>query len=186
MTSTYQPTRFMAAGSIYDQRKADFAVAFIQALRHTKGRWAGTPFTLLSWQEQIVRDLFGTIKDDGYRQFNTAYVEIPKKQGKSELAAAIALLLTCGDGEQAAEVYGCAADRQQASIVFEVAADMIRQSPALSKRVKILSSQKRIIYKPTNSFYQVLSARRIRSMASTFPVSCSTTCTPNPTGRSST
>lgn len=102
MTSTYQPTRFMAAGSIYDQRKADFAVAFIQALRHTKGRWAGTPFTLLSWQEQIVRDLFGTIKPDGYRQFTTAYVEIPKKQGKSELAAAIALLLTCGDGEQAA------------------------------------------------------------------------------------
>lgn len=158
MTSTYQPTRFMADGSTYNQRKADFAVAFIQALRHTKGRWAGTPFTLLGWQEQIVRDLFGTIKPDGYRQFTTAYVEIPKKQGKSELAAAIALLLTCGDGEQAAEVYGCAADRQQASIVFEVAADMIRQSPALSKRVKILSSQKRIIYKPTNSFYQVLSA----------------------------
>ena len=76
----------------------------------------------------------------------------------SELAAAVALLLTCGDGEERAEVYGCAADRQQASIVFEVAADMVRMSPALSKRVKILSSQKRIIYKPTNSFYQVLSA----------------------------
>ena len=158
MIEAHKPTRFMAEGSTYDQRKADFAVAFIQALRHTKGRWAGQPFKLLGWQEQIVRDLFGTIKPDGYRQFTTAYVEIPKKQGKSELAAAIALLLTCGDGEQAAEVYGCAADRQQASIVFEVAADMIRQSPALSKRVKILSSQKRIIYKPTNSFYQVLSA----------------------------
>ncbi|WP_406710428.1 terminase large subunit [Trueperella pyogenes] len=158
MVEAHKPTRFMAEGSTYDQRKADFAVAFIQALRHTKGRWAGQPFKLLGWQEQIVRDLFGTIKPDGYRQFTTAYVEIPKKQGKSELAAAIALLLTCGDGEQAAEVYGCAADRQQASIVFEVAADMIRQSPALSKRVKILSSQKRIIYKPTNSFYQVLSA----------------------------
>lgn len=76
----------------------------------------------------------------------------------SELAAAIALLLTCGDGEERAEVYGCAADRQQASIVFEVAADMVRMCPALSKRVKILASQKRIIYHPTNSFYQVLSA----------------------------
>ena len=76
----------------------------------------------------------------------------------SELAAAIALLLTCGDGEQRAEVYGCAADRQQASIVFEVAADMVRMSPALSKRVKLLASTKRIIYLPTNSFYQVLSA----------------------------
>nr|WP_246430166.1 terminase TerL endonuclease subunit [Schaalia hyovaginalis] len=80
------------------------------------------------------------------------------KNGKSELAAAIALLLTCADGEHAAEVYGCAADRQQASIVFEVAADMVAMSPALSKRVKVLRSQKRIIYKPTNSFYQVLSA----------------------------
>lgn len=76
----------------------------------------------------------------------------------SELAAAIALLLTCGDGEQRAEVYGCAADRQQASIVFEVAADMVRMSPALSKRVKLLTSTKRIVYQPTNSFYQVLSA----------------------------
>ncbi|MBQ6052266.1 MAG: terminase [Clostridia bacterium] len=76
----------------------------------------------------------------------------------SELAAAVALLLTCGDGEERAEVYGCAADRQQASIVFEVAADMVRMCPALNKRVKILSATKRIVYIPTNSFYQVLSA----------------------------
>ena len=76
----------------------------------------------------------------------------------SELAAAVVLYLLCADGEQRAEIYGCAADRQQASIVFEVAADMVRMSPALSKRVKILSSTKRLIYAPTNSFYQVLSA----------------------------
>ena len=76
----------------------------------------------------------------------------------SELAAAVALLLCCGDGEERAEVYGCAADRQQASIVFEVAADMVRMCPSLNKRVKILASQKRLIYLPTNSFYQVLSA----------------------------
>ena len=78
--------------------------------------------------------------------------------GKSELAAAIALLLCCADGEQRAEVYGCAADRQQASIVFEVAADMVRMCPALNKRVKILTAMKRIVFTPTNSFYQVLSA----------------------------
>lgn len=70
----------------------------------------------------------------------------------------MALLLTCGDGEERAEVYGCAADRQQASIVFNVAADMVRMCPALSKRVKILDSQKRLIYQPTGSIYQVLSA----------------------------
>lgn len=154
----YTPTRFMAEDSHYDKDAADFAVMFIESLCHTKGQWSGKPFELIDWQEQIIRDIFGTLKPNGYRQFNTAYVEIPKKMGKSELAAAVALLLCCGDGEERAEVYGCAADRQQAAIVFDVAADMVRMCPALSKRVKILASQKRIIYTPTNSFYQVLSA----------------------------
>ena len=311
----YQPTEFMAEGSHYDKQAADYAVNFIECLSHTKGTWAGKPFKLLDWQEKIIRDIFGVVKSNGYRQFNMAYIEIPKKNGKelsldtliptpygfttmgeiqvgdtvfdengnpchvvakspvddteqayrltftdgsfivagerhqwkistdyeekiitskeifemteqvkirschqpyttnqeiqqcwivsksqnlefhflksieplpekvkmqciqvdspshqylvgrsflpthnSELAAAVALLLTCGDGEQRAEVYGCASDRQQASIVFDVAADMVRMCPALSKRVKILTSQKRIVYLPTNSFYQVLSA----------------------------
>ena len=154
----YQPTRFMAETSHYSKAKADFAVNFIENLCHTKGTWSGKKFELIDWQEQIIRDLFGTVKKTGYRQFTTAYIEIAKKQGKSELAAAVALLLTCADGEQRAEVYGCAADRQQATIVFDVAADMVRMCPALSKRVKILASQKRLLYVPTNSFYQVLSA----------------------------
>ena len=148
----------MAKDSTYNKDAADFAVSFIECLCHTKGTWAGKPFDLIDWQEKIIRDIFGILKPDGYRQFNTAYVEIPKKQGKSELAAAIALLLCCADGEERAEVYGCAADRQQAAIVFDVAADMVRMNPALKKRCKILASQKRLIYEPTNSFYQVLSA----------------------------
>ena len=154
----YKPTRFMLNTSYYDKELADYAVSFIECLCHTKGTWAGKPFKLLDWQEQIIRDLFGTVKPNGYRQFNTAYIEIPKKNGKSELAAAVALLLCCGDGEQRAEIYGCAADRGQATIVFDVAADMVRMCPALNKRCKILTSQKRILFAPTNSFYQVLSA----------------------------
>ena len=154
----YKPTKFMAKTSHYDKDAADYAVMFIESLCHTKGTWAGKPFELLDWQEQIIRDLFGVLKPNGYRQFNTAYIEIPKKQGKSELAAAVALLLLCGDGEERAEVYGCAADRNQAKIVFDVAVDMVRFCPALSKRVKILESQKKITYLPTNSSYQVLSA----------------------------
>ena len=154
----YVPTKYMDKASHYDEAMADYAVSFIQELSHTKGTWAGKKFDLIDWQEQIIRDLFGVIKPNGYRQFNTAYIEIPKKQGKSELAAAVALLLLCGDGEERAEVYGCAADRNQAKIVFDVAVDMVRFCPALSKRVKILESQKKLIFKPTNSFYQVLSA----------------------------
>ena len=106
----YKPTEFKAKDSQYCKEAADFAVAFIESLCHTKGTWAGKPFELIDWQEQIIRDLFGILKPNGYRQFNTAYIEIPKKQGKSELAAAVALLLCCGDGEERAEVYGCAAD----------------------------------------------------------------------------
>ena len=143
---------------MFDKAKADYAVQFINCLKHTKGQWRGVPFELLPWQDSIIRDVFGTVKENGYRQYNTAYVEIPKKNGKSELAAGIALYMTCGDGEWGAEVYGCASDRQQASIVFDVAVDMVDQCPALKKRIKPVMSVKRLVYKPTNGFYQVLSA----------------------------
>jgi len=72
----------MAEGSRYDKEAADAAVTFINCLKHTKGEWYGMPFELIDWQEQIVRDIFGILKPNGYRQFNTAYIEIPKKQGK--------------------------------------------------------------------------------------------------------
>jgi phage terminase large subunit-like protein len=78
----YKPSVFMLPDSHYDKEKADRAVAFIENLCHTKGKWAGKPFLLLPWQEQIVRDLFGIVKEDGKRQFLTAYIEIPKKNGK--------------------------------------------------------------------------------------------------------
>lgn len=97
---------------MFDEAKAQRAMQFINCLKHTKGKWRGQPFDLLPWQEQIIRDVFGTVKENGYRQYNTAYVEIPKKNGKSELAAGVALYMTCGDGEWGAEVYGCASDRK--------------------------------------------------------------------------
>lgn len=143
---------------MYSEEKAQYAISFINNLKHTKGKWHGINFDLLGWQDTIIKDVFGTIKDDGYRQYNFSYVEIPKKNGKSEIGAAVGLYMTCGDGEWGAEVYGCAAERQQASIVFDVAVDMVDQCPSLKKRIKPVLSQKRMIYKPTNSFYQVLSA----------------------------
>jgi phage terminase large subunit-like protein len=143
---------------MYDEAKAQRAASFINCLKHTKGQWRGVPFDLLPWQDKIIRDIFGNVKENGYRQYNTAYIEIPKKNGKSELAAAVALLMACGDNEWGAEVYGCASDRQQASIVFDVAVEMVEQCPALKKRIKPIMSVKRLVYKPTNSFYQVLSA----------------------------
>lgn len=79
-------------------------------------------------------------------------------QGKSELGAAIALNMLVNDDEWKAEVYSCASDRQQAAIVFDVAVDMVKQSPALMKRIKIIPSTKRMVYQPTGSIYQVLSS----------------------------
>jgi phage terminase large subunit-like protein len=123
----------------FDREKAMNAVDYIQALKHTKDEWHGKNFKLLPWQSKIITDIFGTIKPNGYRQYNTAYIEIPKKMGKSELAAAVAIYLLARDGEWGAEVYGCAADRQQASIVFDVACQMISQSPYLSREIKVVA-----------------------------------------------
>lgn len=143
---------------MYDQGKADQALRFIKNLKHTKGKWRGVNFSLLPWQEQVISDVFGTVRDNGFRQYNTAYLEISKKQGKSELGAAVGLKCLAADDEWAAEVYGCAADRQQASIIFDVAVDMVEQNPTLKKKIKPILSQKRLVYLPTKSFYQVLSS----------------------------
>ena len=145
----------------FDERKAERVVRFIEALKHTKGEFHGQPFKLLPWQEKIIREVFGTVRDDDptQRQYTSAYIEIPKKNGKSELGAAIALNMLVNDDEWKAEVYSCAADRQQAAIVFDVAVDMVKQSPALMKRIKIVPSTKRMVYQPTGSIYQVLSSK---------------------------
>ena len=154
----YKPSRFMLPTSHYDKAKADRAVKFIENLCHTKGKWAGKRFWLLPWQEQLIRDIFGIVKPDGYRQLRTAFVEICKKVGKSELAAAVALYLLYADNEPSAEVYGAAADRQQASIVFDVAKQMVEMSPALLKRSKLMTATKRIVNYGNSGYYQVLSA----------------------------
>ena len=150
--------KFILPSSHYDVERAAFVAAFIAALRHTKAEWKGQPFVLLPWQREIIDTVFGTIGADGYRQFRSCYIEVAKKNGKTMLAAALALYLLIADGESGAEIYSCAADRQQASLIYREAAIMAKNCPALAKRVKIIDSQKRIIYPETNSFYQVLSS----------------------------
>lgn len=146
----------------FDQAKADHAIKFIRGLTHTKGKWAGVKFTLMPWQVDVLSQVFGQMDDDGLRQYRKAYLEIPKKNGKSELAAAIALYCLCADGEKGAEVYCCAVDRSQASIVFNTAAAMVRNNKALDPnrggKCTIVESVKRIVYKPTGSFLQALSS----------------------------
>lgn len=139
--------------------RSNRAIEFIEELLcHTKDPYAGVSFKLTPWQHKWMEDIFGTFNDDGTRQYRTVYVEIPRKNGKSEIAAAVALYLLFWDGERGAEIYSAAGDKEQASIVFDVAAAMVRQQPLLNEKCKIYDTYKRISVPSTNSKYQVLSA----------------------------
>jgi phage terminase large subunit-like protein len=132
-------------------------IAFINSLTHTKGPYARQTFQLRPWQVRILRQLFKKRKD-GTRQYRTCLLMLPRKNGKSELAAAVALYGLLADGETGGEVYSAAADRDQAGLVFGVAAQMLRNDPALNAECYIVESQKRIVHHNSGSFYRAISA----------------------------
>ena len=130
---------------------------FYQYCCHTAGnKWRGVPFNLISWQKDANKKIFGTLKPDGMRQYRTVYIEIPKKNGKTEYAAGLALYGLVADGEYGAEVYCAAGDREQAGLVYKAANSMVEQR-GLKKHLKPIISRKRLVYRKTNSFLQVLS-----------------------------
>lgn len=129
---------------------------FENQLRHSKGEWAGQPLLLEPWTKRLLSDVFGTIRDDDLRQYRRVYAEIPRKNGKSTVAAGVALYLLMADNEAGAEVYSAASDRTQAAIVFDIARSMVEASPALSAELKCYRNT--IIHEKTSSTYKVLSA----------------------------
>ena len=141
----------------FDTETADNAVKFIEKhLTHTKGELAKTPFILQEYQkEQIIRPLFGWKNADGSRKYRTAFIFLPRKNGKSTLAAAIILTLLYLDNEFGAEYYSAANDRDQAKIVFSVVADMIKNNPKLEQYVNIFKNS--IVYDSQGSFYKAIS-----------------------------
>jgi phage terminase large subunit-like protein len=142
----------------FDEAAADIAVAFFERLLvHVKGEWAGNPFILEPWErDEIIRPLFGWKRADGTRKYRYAYIEIPRKNGKSSLAAGIALLLLFADDEPGAEVYSAAGDRDQAGIVFDLAKSMVEESRYLAERSD--QFKRSIIVPASRSVYRVLSA----------------------------
>ena len=123
-------------GIWFDERAASVAVAFFGLLQHYKGEWAGQPVALEPWQQFIVWALFGWKLENGLRRFRTAYIETPRKNGKTLLAAGLGLYLAFVDGEPAAEVYSAATKRDQARISHNDATMMVRNSPQIKRLVK--------------------------------------------------
>ncbi len=142
----------------FDEDAAERAVSFFpRFLVHVKGEWAGQPFELDTWQaDEIIRPLFGWKRKDGTRRYRTVYVEVPRKNGKSNLSAGIALILLFADQEPGAEVFSAAADRDQANIVFDLAKQMVLASPDLSAISELY--RRSIVVPRTGSAYHVLSA----------------------------
>ena len=142
----------------FDQRAATIAERFFdRMLVHIEGPMSGQPFVLEPWQRKIVADLFGT-KDrrTGLRRYRRAYLELPRGTGKTSMAAGIALLLLVADSEPGAEIFGAAADRDQARLAFDIAKAMVEDSPHLSKLIKVYRNS--LVVESTRSVYRVLSA----------------------------
>lgn len=143
--------------------RAEHVIAFFsELLVHTKGRWARSAFVPEPWQaDDILRPLFGQVvwdpeSQEYARRYRIAYICLARKNGKSELLAGIALYLLCADDEEGAEVYGAAADRDQARKVFDVAMRMAQLSPALARRITCREHAKRLIYR--GSYYEIVAA----------------------------
>ena len=130
--------------------RAARAVDFMEkALVHPRGPEAGRPFRLAPWEREVVTALFGTVVwDDQFQEWVRLYrllwLELARGNGKTALMAAIALVLLCADGEEAAEVYGGAKDRDQAAHVFTTAARMVQKGPLARMGVRVWEGRRRI------------------------------------------
>lgn len=121
---------------VFNADKAHRAIRFFENLNHSKGKWRGQRLKLEPWQKFVEANLFGWVhKDTGFRRFNIAYEEIPRKNGKSTRISARSLYLFFADEENAPEVYAAAYSEKQAGIVFEEAKRMVRSCPGLSSRI---------------------------------------------------
>lgn len=159
MTPEYIPE-----GAWFDEGEGSFVCDFIEKLPLSDG---SGPFQLQPWQRSVVMQFYGCQTYDDrqrvIRQFQYLYLEVPKKNGKSEISAGLGLYHLLADGEERAEVYCVAADKDNAGIVFTAALYMIEHSPMLKRikdqgKIKIVESQKIIRYLPTNSVMKVLSS----------------------------
>jgi len=145
-------------GLHFDRAAAEHAVQFFGLLKHSKGEWAGQRFDPAPWQKFILWSLFGWKRADGLRRFRTAFIEVPRKNGKSTLSAGIGLYLMTADGEPGAEVYSAATKRDQAKITWEEAVRMVDASPALGAMIRHWRASDTLLMEATRSKFVPLGA----------------------------
>ena len=145
---------------VSSQKHADFACKFFEAvLCHTADDWWGEPFLLCGWQEKALSEIFGNLDEHDNRIIEMVYLEVPKKAGKTEFAAGLALLTLVSTNTPGCQVYGAAAATRQALQVYRAACKMIEQSSWLRKRLRIMRGTHRILKrKDPDSFYAAVAA----------------------------
>lgn len=147
----------------FDADAAERVLEFFRGYcTHGEGEWTGKPLEPEAWQRKILRDLFGWKRcADGLRKYRTAYIFVPRKNGKSTLSAGVALYLALADQEPGAKIFSAATDKEQAGIIFNIASQMVAACPALARRVEVF---KRSMYvRSTGSVYRVLSGATRKS-----------------------
>lgn len=148
---------------MFDAKRADYVCAFLELLAFGSGDWAGKPFRLQEWQRKPIREFYGNVTTEAeenrkFRIFQYLYLEIPKKNGKTEVAAGLGLYHLLGDGEKNPQVYICAADKDNATICYNAMTAMLDARPFLKKKTNPVPSKRKIELADGSGFVQVLSA----------------------------
>lgn len=151
--------------------RADRVIRFVQSLKITAGKGAGRKFRLREWQRRIIRGIYGPSDERGRRRIRQALITMPRKNGKTELAAALALCHLVGpEAEPRGQVYSAASDRDQAAIIFAELEAFISADPALTARCNVQRFAKKIEDLETGSVYAALSsdARKAHGLGPSF------------------
>src|SRR3990172_1997881 len=145
---TENDERAVLEGCYVDERFGLYVCDYFKKrLTHSVGKWQGQPFVLAPWQAtDVIMPLFSWLRPDGRRRFREAGIWLPKGQGKTQLCAGLLLYGVDGDKEPGAECYSMANDREQASIMYRMAATMVRQNEYLRGKFKPIPSRKRLTY----------------------------------------
>ncbi|WPG35142.1 terminase TerL endonuclease subunit [Variovorax sp. EBFNA2] len=145
----------------FDPELASRPCEFIELLPHIKGQWARDRklLSLEPWQCFILTTVFGWVHNvTGLRRFREAYIEVPRKNGKSALSSGVGLYMLAADGEEGAEIYSAATTRDQARIVFDDAKLMAERTPGLRTYCGVAIMQHCITVANTASKFSPLAA----------------------------